>query len=192
MKKARLLARVEPHFPSPLVGEGGFERSEKPGEGYMNRATPHPPSMLRILGTLSHPAQQLLRSGEREEDNKKPRPKPGLSICCDETRDAYLSPRFFSAVPRMSPSVAPESDEPYCAMASFSSATSSALIETCTLRAFLSNWITRASTFSPTAKRSARWSLRSRASSDRLMKVVKSVPAILTSMPLSLTSSTSQ
>jgi len=37
-------------------------------------------------------------------------------------------------------------------MASFSSATSSALIDTCTLRAFLSNWITRASTFSPTAK----------------------------------------
>src|ERR1700733_7272174 len=69
---------------------------------------------------------------------------------------AYLSLRCFSAVPRISPSVAPESEEPYCAMASFSSATSSALIETCTLRAFLSNWITRASTFSPTAKRSAR------------------------------------
>ena len=30
----------------------------------------------------------------------------------------------------MSPSVAPESDEPYCAIASFSSATSSALMET--------------------------------------------------------------
>src|ERR1700694_5658211 len=98
-------------------------------------------------------------------------------------REAYLSVRCLSAVPRISPSVAPESEEPYCAMASFSSATSSALIETCTLRAFLSNWITRASTFSPTAKRSARWSERSRASSDRLMKVVKSVPAIFTSMP---------
>src|ERR1700751_3305140 len=48
----------------------------------------------------------------------------------------YLSVRCLSAVPRMSPSVAPESEEPYCAMASFSSATSSALIETCTLRAF--------------------------------------------------------
>ncbi len=33
----------------------------------------------------------------------------------------------------MSPSVAPESEEPYCAIASFSSATSSALIETVTL-----------------------------------------------------------
>jgi hypothetical protein len=32
-----------------------------------------------------------------------------------------------------------------------------------TLRAFLSNWVTRASTFSPTAKRSGRCSLRSRA-----------------------------
>ena len=35
----------------------------------------------------------------------------------------------------MSPSEAPESAEPYCAMASFSSAISSALIDTATLRA---------------------------------------------------------
>ena len=39
----------------------------------------------------------------------------------------------------MSPSEAPESDEPYCATASFSSAISSALIETLTLRALASN-----------------------------------------------------
>src|SRR5467141_1357966 len=45
------------------------------------------------------------------------------------------------AVPRMSPSVAPESEEPYWAIASFSSATSSALIETCTLWVRRSNWM---------------------------------------------------
>ena len=97
-----------------------------------------------------------------------------------------------SAVPRMSPSVAPESEEPYWAIASFSSATSSALIETCTLWARRSNWMTRASTFWPTAKRSGRCSPRSRASSERLMKVVRSVPTIFTSRPPSFTSVTSQ
>src|SRR6202011_3497786 len=97
-------------------------------------------------------------------------------VLFEKKKQAYLLVGGFGGGPGMSPRVAPESEEPYCAMASFSSATSSALIETCTLRAFLSNWITRASTFSPTAKRSARWSLRSRASSERLMKVVKSVP----------------
>src|SRR6516165_11977374 len=80
------------------------------------------------------------------------------------------SPLRLSAVPRMSPKVAPESDEPYCAIASFSSATSSALIETDTRRERRSNWVTRASTFSPTAKRSGRCSERSRASSERLTK----------------------
>jgi hypothetical protein len=57
----------------------------------------------------------------------------------------------------MSPSEAPESAEPYWAIASFSSATSSALIEMATLRARRSNWTTHASTFSPTEKRSERW-----------------------------------
>ena len=46
--------------------------------------------------------------------------------------------RFFSAAPRMSPSEAPESVEPYWATASFSSAISSALIDTVSLRVFLS------------------------------------------------------
>src|SRR6266852_5018957 len=105
----------------------------------------------RLKAAFGHPLPQ----GKREENKKGPRSKPGPDDV-RELREAYLSVRCLSAVPRMSPSVAPESEEPYCAMASFSSATSSALIETCTLRAFLSNWITRASTFSPTAKRSAR------------------------------------
>ena len=47
----------------------------------------------------------------------------------------------------MSPSEAPESAEPYWAMASFSSAISSALIDTETLRALRSNRVMRASTF---------------------------------------------
>src|SRR6188474_3067612 len=56
-----------------------------------------------------------------------------------------LSARL-SAVPRISPKVAPESEEPYWAMASFSSAISSALIETEISRVLRSNWVTRAST----------------------------------------------
>ena len=72
--------------------------------------------------------------------------RPGVKV-----KRSYSSSFFFSAVPRMSPSVAPESADPYCAMASFSSAISSALIDTCTLWARRSNSVTRASTFWPTA-----------------------------------------
>ena len=60
----------------------------------------------------------------------------------------------------MSPSEAPESEEPNWAIASFSSATSSALIDNVTRRALRSNWVTRASSLSPTEKRSGRWSAR--------------------------------
>ena len=48
------------------------------------------------------------------------------SVCC-----------FFSAAPRMSPSEAPELVEPYWATASFSSAISSALIDSAILRRLL-------------------------------------------------------
>ncbi len=51
-----------------------------------------------------------------------------------------LSARCLRAAPRISPSEAPESEDPYWAMASFSSATSSALIDTATLRVLRSNW----------------------------------------------------
>jgi len=54
------------------------------------------------------------------------------------------------------------------AIASFSSAISRALMETWTLWVRRSNWVTRASTFWPTAKRSGRCSARSRARSARL------------------------
>ncbi len=59
-------------------------------------------------------------------------------------------------------------------------------------RAALSTDSTAASTLSPTLNRSGRCSERSRDRSERLMKVVMSVSAILTSMPLSWTASTSQ
>src|SRR5690606_34280677 len=98
----------------------------------------------------------------------------------------------FSAAPRISPSEAPESVEPYWATASFSSAISSALIETVILRVFLSNWVTRASTFCPTAKRSGRCSSRSRERSERLMNVSRSWSTRRTSMPPSLMAVTSQ
>src|SRR5262249_30955767 len=99
---------------------------------------------------------------------------------------------LLSAAPRMSPSEAPESVEPYWATASFSSAISSALIDTPTLRAFESTWGTTASNFSPTPKRSGRWCERSRERSDRLMKVVRSWSRSFASIPLSLTAITSQ
>jgi hypothetical protein len=51
------------------------------------------------------------------------------------SEDYFLA---LSAAPKMSPSEAPLSVEPYWATASFSSAISSALIETCSLRDFLS------------------------------------------------------
>src|SRR5579864_8476240 len=117
---------------------------------------------------------------------------PGMTGHSSPSPFSLSSPLRLSAVPRMSPSVAPESEEPYCAIASFSSATSSALIETCTLWVRRSNWMTRASTFWPAAKRSGRCSERSRASSERLMKAEYSVPTIFTSMPPSFTSVTSQ
>ena len=45
-------------FPSPLVGEGGFERSEKPGEGDSCVIGTFPLTRLEfaplILATLSH------------------------------------------------------------------------------------------------------------------------------------------
>src|SRR3569623_566717 len=85
-------------------------------------------------------------SGVCWHTQKSPGLRRGFDVWRTE-RFAYLLARFLSAVPRMSPSVAPESEEPYCAMASFSSATSSALIDTWPLRAFLSHWITRAPTF---------------------------------------------
>ncbi|MFT7523183.1 MAG: hypothetical protein ACI92A_001040 [Candidatus Paceibacteria bacterium] len=53
---------------------------------------------------------------------------------------------LFSAAPRISPSEAPESDDPYCSTASFSSAISRALIERPRRREALSMLVTRAST----------------------------------------------
>src|SRR3546814_7857390 len=55
---------------------------------------------------------------------KRPGTRPGR-LATNEDRQAYLvssSRALFSAAPRMSPSDAPESDEPYCATACFSSA----------------------------------------------------------------------
>src|SRR5690242_5494802 len=112
---------------------------------------------------------------------------PIRRIAADHSRPeaSPLALALDRAAPRMSPSEAPESEEPYWATAAFSSAISSALIETWILRAPLSICITLASTFSPTAKRSGRCSERSRARSLRRMKDVTSVPAIFTSTPLS-------
>src|SRR3546814_17274671 len=84
----------------------------------------------------------------------------------------------FSASPRISPSDAPESEEPYCATACFSSAICNALIEKL---GFLlrSQPITIASTFWPVWKRSGRCSSRSRPRSLRLMNQVAQKAVVL-------------
>ena len=95
------------------------------------------------------------------------------------------------AAPRMSPRLAPESEEPYSAIAFFSSATSRALIESVSRRLLLSMLVIRASTFSPAAKRSGRCSERSRASSFLRMKPEMPSPTV-TSMPPSTILATTQ
>src|SRR5674536_33172 len=95
----------------------------------------------RCSSALIDRARSMGPGVRRDDESKKGPGRNRGPIDEDEKAKPYLSVRCLSAVPRMSPSVAPESEEPYCAMASFSSATSSALIDTCTLRAFLSNWI---------------------------------------------------
>ena len=91
----------------------------------------------------------------------------------------------------MSPSEAPESDEPNSAIACFSSSISLPLMVRVSLRAARSTAVILASTFSPTAKRSGRWSPLSRASSARRMKPV-STSSTFTSMPFDCTAVTTQ
>src|SRR4029077_18891151 len=52
-------------------------------------------------------------------DKKDPGRNRGPSVSARKGQKRHLSVRCLSAVPRMSPSVAPESEEPYCAIASF-------------------------------------------------------------------------
>src|SRR5579875_2593549 len=93
------------------------------------------------------------------------------------------------AAPRISPRLAPESDEPNSAIARFSSSTSLALIDSVILRVARSIVVILASTFSPTANRSGRCSLRSRDSSDLRIKPSTPSPTV-TSMPPSVTPAT--
>lgn len=75
-----MIARI---FPSPLVGEGGFERGEKPGEENARKRT-HPLTRLDLvsldLATLSHEGRGKKRAAadlsrkRREVKNYAPRP----------------------------------------------------------------------------------------------------------------------
>src|SRR5690606_8892543 len=103
---------------------------------------------------------------------------------------SFFLPPWARAAPRMSPREAPESADPYCSTASFSSRISMALIDRPTLRPALSNWVTSASTLSPTAKRSGRCSERSRERSPLRMNPFRAPSAIDTSMPPDVTSVT--
>src|SRR5579875_1239982 len=115
-----------------------------------------------------------------------PPPRPAQPLSPLSWRRARLI-----AAPRMSPRLAPESEEPNSAIARFSSSISRALIDRMTLRVARSIAVILASTFSPTAKRSGRCSLRSRDSSDLRMK--PGTPSIrVTSMPPSVMPETVQ
>ena len=86
----------------------------------------------------------------------------------------------FSAAPKMSPNDAPESDEPYCSTASFSSAISRALIDTPNLRVF-NRCLSHVRRFYHRLR--TLWTLpaRSRDRSERRMNVF--MPSYSTSMP---------
>ena len=88
------------------------------------------------------------------------------------------------AAPKMSPRLAPLSDEPKSAMACFSSAVSRALIDKVSLRVFVDIGHNSIDFFT-NGKASARCSARSRLRSVRRIKPVMLSPTV-TSMPLSL------
>src|SRR5437879_13486433 len=117
------MKKTRPLFPSPLVGEGGAKRRMR---GLCPRREPlirlrfaNAPSPTRGEGKNASPLKQ-----------KGPGRNRGLMSQTDKL-SAYLS-RFLSPVQRISPSVAPESHEPYCALASISSPPPSAVTEGCT------------------------------------------------------------
>src|SRR6185437_12896661 len=79
------------------------------------------------------PYQGVCAQRKRPAHRRRP---PIVRISAGNEREVYsfFSVPRLSALPRMSPNVAPESEEPYCATASFSSAISSAFTETVILR----------------------------------------------------------
>src|SRR3569833_74328 len=180
-----------------LLGRGRGCR--RPGKQSYNRCFQlgGPLRQLALLRHNSTPSSnevaKLVRFSRQTSGKEKGAPR-GAPFCALWDR-GYSSPPFFlgvfflRAAPRMSPRLAPLSEEPYCSPASFSSEISRALMERETLRLALSTLVTRASTFSPLPKRSGRWSLRSRARAARRMKE-RTPPSSSTSMPPSFTSVT--
>ena len=80
-----------------------------------------------------------IRSARRAKQKRRALRRAFFRLRWDEDYSSSGLPvRFLRAAPRMSPREAPESEEPYCATASFSSLISRALIESETLRVDLS------------------------------------------------------
>ena len=102
-------------------------------------------------GPVSSPALDLLASSP-----------PSSSVVSPSCGLAVLLRLGAAPHPGCRRATAPESDEPYSAIACFSSSTSRALIDSDELAALGVDRVTLASTFSPTAKRSGRCSPRSR------------------------------
>jgi DNA helicase-2/ATP-dependent DNA helicase PcrA len=75
--------------PSPLVGEGGFERSEKPGEGslpFFDDAATNPLPASPLRGSAPSPTR-----GEGKEAPALAAPPPPKNICCvgDDDQSIY-------------------------------------------------------------------------------------------------------
>src|SRR5262249_44171732 len=113
-----------PPHPASIDNGVGIERHESAPS--MNQAATLAPPATLVHGRIKQ--TQLWQTASK-------RRRCALSSSRYSSVLSAFSPARLSAVPRMSPRVAPESEEPYCAIASFSSCTSSALIETETLRA---------------------------------------------------------
>jgi len=94
-------------------------------------------------------------AGESQTRHRRNRKRSPIAVRFQERTVCFVQRIFrphssrFSAAPRMSPSDAPESEEPYCWTASFSSAISRALIDRPSLRFLVSALVTRTSILSP-------------------------------------------
>src|SRR6202046_1113104 len=76
--------------PSPLVGEGGVEQSETPGEGYSDTSNPSPASPLRVSAPQERAS--LVSAPTRGEGKDAPAiASPLKNICCvgDDDQSIY-------------------------------------------------------------------------------------------------------
>src|SRR6185312_322276 len=84
--------------------------------------------------TLEPASRNDIEKGASKETGGLAAARPAIERRQNAYFSSFSAPRRLSAAPRMSPRLAPESDEPYSAIAFFSSSNSRALIDRLTLR----------------------------------------------------------